>query len=150
MMIFDGLHIYETVLLVLGALLFLVLLFVLVYLVLKKRAVKGVVPLFLVSIVMMGFPGIQKIRFDNGVLEIDKLAKQVDANPNDKAARDELKNKLTAIETRPVASPRATLAIAKAQTAVGEKEKARANLESVLKQRPSLLEARKLEERLKQ
>ena len=136
MNLFEGLFFYEIVLLILGVLLFLVLLFVLVYSVLRRQEIKNVVLLFPLSIIIIGFPGIQKIKYDNGVIEIEKLAKKVDQNPTDQAAREALVKTLSKIETRPIASASTHLTIAKAQVAIGEKGKARMNVESVLRRDP--------------
>lgn len=124
MNLFEGLIFYEIVLLCLGVLFFFVLLFVLIYFVVKNRPIKAVIPLFLVSVVMISFPGIQKIRFDNGVIEIEKLTQEVEQNPGDSAAKKELANKLSKIENRPVLNPLTIKKLEKAFTAIGDTRKA--------------------------
>ncbi len=124
MNLFEGLIFYEIVLLCLGVLFFFVLLFVLIYFVIKNRPIKAVIPLFLVSVIMISFPGIQKIKFDNGVIEIEKLTQEVEQNPGDSEAKKELANKLSKIENRPVLNPLTIKKLEKAFTAIGDTRKA--------------------------
>jgi hypothetical protein len=115
MKFFDGLHNYEVILLGLGALLFFVVLFVFIFLVVKNRPIKTVIPLFLVAIIMIGFPGIQKIKFDNGVLEIERLTKAAQENPEDQTVQEELESKLATIQARPIERQATLNTINKAQ-----------------------------------
>ncbi len=124
MSLFEGLFIYEIVFLVLGVLFFLVLLFILVYFVVKNRRIKWLVPLFLISFTMIGFPGIQKIKFENGMLEIERSTQKVEQNPGDSAAKKELANKLSKIENRPVLNPLTIKKLEKAFTVIGDTRKA--------------------------
>ena len=119
MKFFDGLYNYEIILLGLGAILFFVLLFVLILLVVKNRPIKVVIPLFLVAIIMMGFPGIQKIKYDNGVFELEKWTKAAQENPEDQVVQEELASKLAAIQARPVKRPATLKTIQKAQLTLG-------------------------------
>ena len=88
-----------------GALLFLVLLFVLVYIVLKSRSIKTILLLFGISLVMIGFPGIQSIKFSENGAEIIRLANRYRNDPTDDAARDSLAARLAEIEDRPISNP---------------------------------------------
>jgi hypothetical protein len=81
MNITEGLQDYERVLLGLGVLLFVVLLFSLIFLVAKNRSIKPLFLFFALSIVMIAFPGIQKIRFEQGALEFDKAKEAWDKHP---------------------------------------------------------------------
>jgi hypothetical protein len=124
MHLFEGLLSYEIVLLVLGVLLFLALLFLLIFCVITKRSYVGIVPLFLVCIIMLGFPSIQKIKFDNGVLEIEKLTKKVEQNPTNVEAKRELEAKLQKIEGKEISNPSTLRILEKAYTVVGDSPKA--------------------------
>lgn len=124
MHLFEGLLSYEIVLLALGMLLFLVLLFLLIFCVITKRSYVGILPLFLVCIIMLGFPSIQKIKFDNGVLEIEKLTKKVEQNPRNIEAKRELETKLKQIEGKEISTPSTLRILEKAYTVVGDSPKA--------------------------
>jgi hypothetical protein len=77
----EGLHNYEIVLLGLGVFLFVVLVFLLIYCVVKNRPLKQLLLFFFISIVMIGFSAIQKIRFENGAIELEKTAEELRNNP---------------------------------------------------------------------
>ncbi len=74
-------HNYEIILLGLGVALFVVLLFLLIFSVVKKRPLKGLFVFFILPIVMIGFPGIQKIKFESNGAELDKTAAETRRNP---------------------------------------------------------------------
>jgi hypothetical protein len=77
----EGLQNYEFILLVLGILLFFVLLFLLIFCVVKNRSIKPLLLFFVLSLVMIGFPGIQKIKFEQAGIEFEKAAKEALNNP---------------------------------------------------------------------
>ena len=138
---FEGLYLYEIVLLFLGVILFLVLVFILVYYVLKRRAIKGLLLFFPIPIVMIGFPGIEKIRFDNGIIEIEKSAERLEQNPADTTARSALRAHVAELEQRPVTDPSTLVSVARAHAATGDTLKAMAYVDSALKANPNFQEA---------
>jgi len=73
----DGLYFHELVLLVLGILLFIAILVLLIIFAIQKRPLKELVIFLFVSVIMIGYPSIQKIVYDNGVITVEKLAKAV-------------------------------------------------------------------------
>lgn len=77
MKLFDGLHGFESILLVLGILLFVVLIVALVIFVLRGRSLKSIIPLFVIGAVMIAFPGIEKIRFSKDLVEIERKATEL-------------------------------------------------------------------------
>ena len=77
----EGLHDYDLILLALGVTLFVVLLFLLIFSVVKKRQLKGLFLFFVLPIVMIGFPAFQKISFENGKVELDKAIEQAKKSP---------------------------------------------------------------------
>jgi len=124
MNIFEGLKLYEIVLLLMGVLLFVVLLCALIYLILHKRAYKQLLLFFAVPIVMVGFPAIEKIKFNNGVIEVEKLTQKVEREPTNIEAKKQLEVQLNTIGNRPI-SERSTLrTMEKGYTAVGDTQKA--------------------------
>jgi len=89
--LFDGLHLYEIVLLVLGALFFLLLVVTLIVFVIKNRSIKPLLFFFLISVLMMGFPAVSKVKFDKDGVEIDKITRELADNPSNVAAKTKLK-----------------------------------------------------------
>ncbi len=124
MNIFEGLKSYEIVLLIMGVLLFLTLLFVLIYQILKEKPYKGLLPFFFIPIIMVGFPGIQKIKFDKGVIEIETLTATVEQDPTNVEAKNQLEVQLKAIGNRSVSKPSTLKIMEKAYMAVGDTPKA--------------------------
>lgn len=124
MNIFEGLKSYEIVLLIMGVLLFLTLLFVLIYLISQKRPYKGLLLFFVFPIIMVGFPGIQKIKFDKGVIEIETLTAKVEQDPTNVEVKNQLEVQLKAIGNRSVSKPSTLKIMEKAYMAVGDTPKA--------------------------
>jgi hypothetical protein len=136
MEIFGGLFLYEIVLLVLGNILFFVLLGLLIFAVIKKRDIKLLVGLFLMPVVMIGFPSIQKIRYDNGVLEIEKEAQHVKSSPQSAEIKKDLASKVENLQSRAESNPAGLVAIADAHLALGDTLQARRSVDAALKIRP--------------
>jgi len=136
MQIFEGLRVYEIVLLVMGVLLFLVLMFSLIYFIINKRTYKGLLPFFIIPIAMVGFPSIQKIKFDKGILEIEMLTKKVEQDSTNAGAKSELEVKLKTIENRPISQPGNLRILEKAYTAVGDSQKVNIYRERFLPVKP--------------
>jgi len=148
MQFFEGLLFYELVLLVLGVLLFLVLLFALIYSIIKKRDLKVLALFFVLSIIMIGYPSIQKIKFDNGVVELEKRTRELKENPANTAAQNELTKSLSEIEKRPTTNPTTLVKIADAQAAIGDTAKALKNIRDALAVQPDLPQANRLRKRI--
>jgi len=136
MNISEGLKSYEIVLLVMGVLLFLVLVFLLIYFVINKRTYKGLLPFFIIPLAMVGFPSIQKITFDNGMMGIEKLTKEVEQDPTNAEAKKELEVKLKTIENRPISQPSNLRILEKAYTAAGDSQKVNIYRERLLPVKP--------------
>ena len=122
--IFEGLKSHERILLVMGMVLFVALLFLLIYYAVKRVPFKGFLPFFLIPIVMVGFPGIQKITFDNGIVGIEKLTEEVEQDPTNTTAKKELETRLKAIENRPISQSANLKILERAYSAVGNQQKA--------------------------
>ena len=95
MKFFNGLYSYEIVMLVLGVLLFLVALVKLM-----KKASAGLVVFFLLAIAMIGYPSIQSIQYEKGVITVDKKVHDLEANPGNEALRASLQQDMGKIEGR--------------------------------------------------
>jgi hypothetical protein len=83
MSLFDGLYPYEVVLLILGALFFLLLAVLLVLLVVRGKPYTGMLAFFAIPIVMIGYSSIQEITFQDGAVTIQKTTAQLQAAPTD-------------------------------------------------------------------
>jgi Tfp pilus assembly protein PilF len=144
MHLFEGLLFYEIVLLGLGVLLFLVVLGLLIYSIINKRDIKIFALFFVISIVMIAYPSIQKIKFNEGVVEIEKGTKALEQNPADTTAQKELERTLADIEQRQISNPITLVKIAEAQAAIGDSAKALKNVDQALKEKPDLPQAQRL------
>ena len=90
MNLFAGLYSYEIVLVVLGIVLFLVLVIALLRNVFKDKPFAALIPALFIPIVMIGYPSIQSIQYQNGVIEITKAFQQVQDDPSDPQAQAQL------------------------------------------------------------
>jgi len=84
-----GLYLGEVVLLVLGVALFIVLLGALRRALAAGKSYAGLLPFFLVTIAMIGYPSIKSIQYKSGMVEIDKDTEAVESSSTDpQAARE--------------------------------------------------------------
>src|SRR5437870_13652772 len=86
----EGLQFYEVVLLGLGVVFFFVLVVILVVLVSQNRNIKPLFLFFVVPVLMIGFPAISKIKFDQNGLELDKTTRALIQNPSNVAIKAKL------------------------------------------------------------
>ena len=91
---FDGLHSYEIVLMVLGITMFILLSAMFVIYVSQRRKPTALLPFFALPVIMIGFPAFQKISFGKDVVTVEKLVDAVEKNPNDSNARAQLEEPL--------------------------------------------------------
>lgn len=146
--LFKGLYIGEIILMVLGAVLCLVLIYLLVFLIMKKRSYKQMIVFFLLPVLMIGFPSIKKIKYDNGIVEIEKETRQVENNPQDAAAKQALAVKIQALQPRTLNDPKALEIMARANLSIGDTVKAREAVKSALRINPSLVPAQRLSRKI--
>lgn len=104
MILTEGLHLYELILLILGILLFILAAVLLVIQVLRHRDAKVLIPLFAIAVLMIGFPGIRSISFGDMKAELKTLALRLEANPGDSVARRKAATIIARMEARPVNS----------------------------------------------
>jgi hypothetical protein len=146
---FDGLHSYEILLMVLGIVMFVMLAVVMFLYVSRDRKLTTLFPLFLLPLVMIGFPAIQKISFGNSVLSLEKAVETLDRNPSDPRARAELAERVRLVAQRPTTDPKVNLTLALAYKALGQRDQAVERVQSALKVNPHLSEAIRLDEELR-
>lgn len=135
---------YEFVLLLMGVLLFVTLLVLLVVFAVQRRALKGLIPFFVFPIAMVGFPGYQKISYENGIVTIEKLTQELTENPADSSARVDLEQALAEIDDQTISTPATLLKISKAQAAIGDSVKALRTVETAMHEDPASPEGKRL------
>lgn len=146
--VFDGLYSYEKVMLMCGVILFLILAFGLVVFLIKGKSTAPLLPFLLVSVVMIGFPAVQKINFDKASAELERQQLAVEQRPNDAMAREALAKTVEKVAIRPSEDPRVLLRLATANEALGRREQAAVQLDRALQIRPDLPEAVEMRARL--
>jgi len=148
MNLFDGLHLYEVVLLILGSTLFLVLVAVLIISVAKNRSIKPLLLFFVVPILMIGFPAVTKVKFDKDGVEIDKATKELAENPSNPALKSKLETLIQETKPRLDETRGGPVKIARAEAVLGDREKALQTLNHALQTNPQLEVAKDLRSRL--
>lgn len=136
MNLLEGLLLHEIVFLFLGILLFLVLLFVLVYFVINKRALKRLPLFFMIPIIMIGWPSIEKIKFSGSLGSLEMALKSLQADPSDPAALAAVQEGISEIESRPVFKSSTERILSNAQVAIGDTVKAIDYLDRTLTAQP--------------
>jgi len=147
MKVIDGLYFHELILLVLGILLFIAILVLLIIYAAQKRPVKELVLFFLVSVIMIGYPSIQKIVYDNGVITVEKLAKAISKDPSDGEQRNELEMKMRKMEKRAGKDPETLVEFGKAQAILGDTVNADRYVGKALRISPDFSDAKELQTR---
>lgn len=127
---------HEIVLLYLGILLFLVLLFVLIYYVIQSRKIKALPAFFMIPIIMIAWPSIQKVSIAGITAEIEHETEYVEQNPTDSEAKAELAKRVEEIEKRHISSSKTQIILADAHAALGDTVKALTYVGQVLKDQP--------------
>jgi len=145
MKLFDGLYLYEIILMLLGALLFLVLLILLVYSVIKNRDPKSMLLSLLLPVLMIGFPSISKIQYDKLVVELQHQARELEQKPGDPQLKAAVEQKVIAVTARPIDnSPETLVTVAHAQSALGNDTQALTTVDKALQIAPQLTAAAQL------
>jgi tetratricopeptide (TPR) repeat protein len=123
--LFEGLRAHEILLMVFGSLLFLVLLFILVFYVVKNRPLKGVLVFFLLPVIMIGFSSFKKIEFLGMVAELKDKVEEIDSKEKP-SEQDiiEMKKDLAKIGDRRLSNPESLTSISKASALIGDTLKA--------------------------
>src|SRR5262249_16876989 len=145
MNLLGGLHLYENILMLLGILLFLVLVILLIYSVIKERDLKSILLSFLLPVLMIGFTSVKKIQYDKWLIELNNQSEMLEQKPGDQKLRAEVEEKVTAISARPIQqSAEALVTVARAQKALGDEAQALTTVNKALQVAPQLAEAAQL------
>ena len=145
---FEGLHSYEVVLMVMGIVMFVMLAALMFLYVYRERKPTTLLPFFMLPVVMIGFPAFQKISFANDVVTIEKNVEKLAENPGDANARRQLAETVKQVEQRPIKDPNTNLTLARAHKALGQVDRAAERVDSALKGNPHLSEAIRLRNEL--
>ncbi len=140
----DGISFYEFVLLLLGVLLFLVLLLFLIRDKMRDHPIATLLPWFLIPIIMIGYPAIQKITFDNNTITIEKAQSILSKIPNDIKAKQDMKEALSNIQDKNISNPQTLITVSKGYATLGDTVNALTYVEKAIQEDPKLNEANKL------
>jgi tetratricopeptide (TPR) repeat protein len=134
--IFDGLLGYEKLMLVCGFILFVFALAAITVMIVQRRDFKMAMALIVLAIVLMGFPGIQAVKFSQDTVELDRIRTQPQA-PADPAQKQQAEQALANLEQRAVGNPQLQAQVSDGYRAIGEVDKAYDLAKSVLREKPS-------------
>jgi tetratricopeptide (TPR) repeat protein len=148
MELFDGLYLYEVVMLFLGAFLFIVLVLALVYQMMHKRSFAGLLLFFVLSIVMMGYPSIKSVQVQNDTITIDKTTHDLQSKPADAQVRSELEKEVAKVSARPISDPAALTRLANAPFALGNEKAAEPNVQQARQHDPIAAGAQELQKKI--
>jgi tetratricopeptide (TPR) repeat protein len=148
MAFFDGLYNYEIISLICGGLLFVVLLAAFLRKVFTNQPYAALLPFFMVTVIMIGFPAWSSVKVSDGVVEIDKQAHDLQQSPNDAALRSSLQSNVNNLSARPFKSAQTVATLAEAQFALGQEEQAKQNLDKALGTDPTLSRAQDLKAKI--
>ncbi len=144
----NGLYSYEVVLLALGAAFFLVLLAGFIHLLWRDKPYSKLLPFFCFPVVMIGYPSIKSIQYQDGIVTLEKTTDQLQRDPTNPTLRETLNKQLAQTADRPGSAPGALVAIAAAQFALGNHMGAKAHLDQALQAGPALPKATELKKRI--
>lgn len=125
---FSGMLPFEIVLLMMGVVAFAALIFLLIWNSIKKQKIISLLPFFLIPVLLVGYPSVQSVQFNNDGLTIQKYTQAVMQDPTDTAATRVLNEKLEAYKSNPsrvMHNAGALTTIANAQLALGNLDSAR-------------------------
>ncbi|GAA0890001.1 hypothetical protein [Rhodanobacter soli] len=136
MNIFDGLYGYEKLMLLCGLILFVFALAAITVMIVQRRDFKMAMALIVLAIVLMGFPGIQAVKFSQDTVELDRIRMQPQA-PTDPVQKQQAQQALSNLEQRAAGNPQLQAQVSDGYRAIGEVDKAYRLAQSVLHEKPS-------------
>lgn len=136
--LFDGLFLYEIILMILGSVLFCVVIFLMIK---SKELNKNHLMGIGLAIVMIAFPSIKSFSISDGIINIERDLEELKENPNDKTIEKNLEQDLGSIGNRPINNPESLTTLSEANLELGKKEKAASLAKEALIKSPKNLEA---------
>lgn len=130
----DGLEVYQSILLLLGCLLFLVVIIGIIFNFVKRDPVKRYLPFIGFSIIMIGFSGIKEISFLNYFKVIMMESEEIMKNPSNEAAYKNLEETIAKFDSTLVYSAKNLTVMAKAKTLLGKHNEGIEYADKALKQ----------------
>ncbi|MDD5571689.1 MAG: hypothetical protein PHD97_11130 [Bacteroidales bacterium] len=143
-MTLEGMHFYEVILLILGGLLFISCLIIFILKSVKSTIPYKLISFFIVSIICIGYPSIQKIQFENGKAIIEKKADEIISKPvaevNSKQ-KEEFNKEVKEIENsdRTITDPNLINKITEAKLKMGDTVGGKAFIDKAVGQNPDLI-----------
>ena len=134
--IFDGLLGYEKLMLLCGFVLFVFALLAITVMIVQRRDFKAAVLLIVMAIMLMGFPGIQAIKFGKDMVELDRIRAQP-AGTTDPAQKQQDQQTLSDLQQRAAGNPQLQAQVSDGYRAIGDVNRAYQLAQSVLRDRPS-------------
>lgn len=124
--LFSNMLPYEKILIIMGMIFFLVLLFLMIWNVIKKSSITMLLPFFLIPIIMVAYPTIQSIKIGDVIINVKNLTEEVNKNPADTLANKQLTEALVQLKSkdRVTQNSNALITLANAQIALGKYDSA--------------------------
>jgi len=124
---FEGLSFFETVLLFMGVFLFVVLVFLLVWNVIKQKPFKALLGFFILPIVMIGYSSIKSFEWKGITVNLQNATDSLNADPGNTTLRNTVTSILSQIEEKGktlLSSATATATVAQAHASLGNYDSA--------------------------
>ena len=137
-MTFDGLYMFEWVLMVLGVILFIVLVIAFLYQIMHKQSIGALLGFFVVPILMIGYPSIQSFKLADVEVNVQKTTDALHADPADAATRQTLEQQVAQLRKRSFSDPVILTSLSKAEFALGNEQTAKDTLNKALQANPAL------------
>jgi len=134
--IFSGLYGYERLMLICGFVLFVFALAAITLMIVQRRDFKMAMVLIVLAIVLMGFPGIQAVKFSKDMVELDRIRSQP-AAPASPEQQQQAQQTLADLQRRAEGDPTLLAKVSDGYRAIGEVDQAYRLAEQVLAQKPS-------------
>jgi hypothetical protein len=134
--IFDGLLGYECLMLICGFTLFVFAMIAITVMIIRGRDFKAAILLIVMAIVLMGFPGIQAIKFSKDMVELDRIRAQPVAT-SDPAQKEQDQKLLKDLQQRAGGNPQLQAKVSDGYRAIGEIDTAYDLAKSILQEKPS-------------
>jgi len=119
-MIADGLKTHFSIMLYSGLATLAVLLFLLVLRAIRREKLGALLPFFAIPVVLMGFPFFETIKINQDGVELKKLARLVEEEPENAEARAEFDQLLLTMDSRPYQRPDNLFELARAHVVAGD------------------------------
>ena len=126
----DGLKLYEVLMLGFGGLMFLVLLVLLVLLAVRQKPLRPLLLYFVIAVLVLGWPSVQKIKIDDTGVEINKATEQYAEKPTEENKK-KVADLIGALKERDVKNPDVVKKIAMAEFAIGKTQESLQTIETL-------------------